>query len=62
MNSYSVFKNDRLVLIMDGDRASVFKPDEVEVISARAVPVGTVDFPPFGAVELNLLFGTVMIV
>ncbi len=34
MNSYSVFKNDRLVFMMDGDRASVFKPDEVEVISA----------------------------
>ena len=32
MNSYSVFKNDRLVFMMDGDRASVFKPDEVEVI------------------------------
>lgn len=34
MNSYSVFKNDRLVFMMDGDRATVFKPDEVEVISA----------------------------
>ena len=34
MNSYSVFKNDRLMFMMDGDRASVFKPDEVEVISA----------------------------
>jgi hypothetical protein len=34
MNSYSVFMNDRLVFMMDGDRASVFKPDEVEVISA----------------------------
>ena len=34
MHSFSVFKNDRLVFMMDGDRASVFKPDEVEVISA----------------------------
>ena len=34
LNSYSVFKNDRLAFMMDGDRASVFKPDEVEVISA----------------------------
>ena len=24
MNSYSVFKNDRLVFMMDGDGASVF--------------------------------------
>ena len=34
MNSYSVFKNDGLVFLMDGDRASVFKVDEVKVISA----------------------------
>lgn len=33
MNSYPVFKNDRLVFMMDGDRASVFMPDEVEGIS-----------------------------
>ncbi len=50
MNSYSVFKNDRLVFMMDGDRASVFKPDEVEVISVsedgegRVYLVGTLVF------------------
>lgn len=33
MNSYSVFKNGVLVFMMDGDRASVFRPEEVEVIN-----------------------------
>ena len=32
MNSYSVFKNGVLVFMMDGDRASLFRPEEVEVI------------------------------
>ena len=32
LNTYSVFKNGALVFMMDGDRASVFKPDDVEVI------------------------------
>ena len=55
MNSYSVFKNDRLVFMMDGDRASVFKPDEVEVISGPEVPVGTVLFGTvFGDIGLTL--------
>lgn len=34
MNSYSVFKNDVLVFMMDGDKASVFRPEEVEAIPA----------------------------
>lgn len=32
-NTYSVFKNGSLVLMVDGDRLSVFKPEEVEMIS-----------------------------
>ena len=31
-NSYSVFKNGKLVLMNDGDRMSVFRPDDVETI------------------------------
>ena len=33
MNTYSVFKNGVLVFMMDGDRPSVFRPEEVEVIT-----------------------------
>ena len=32
LNTYSVFKDDTLVFMIDGDRASVFKQDEVESI------------------------------
>ena len=32
-NTYSVFKNGVLVFMMDGDRASVFRTEDVEVIS-----------------------------
>ena len=32
-NTCSVFKNGELVLMVDGDRLSVFKPEEVEMIS-----------------------------
>lgn len=32
-NTYSVFKNGTLVLMVDGDRLSVFKPEEVEMLS-----------------------------
>ena len=31
--SYSVFKNGVLAFMIDGDRASVFKPEDVEVIT-----------------------------
>lgn len=64
MNSYSVFKNDRLVFMMDGDRASVFKPDEVEVISApedaeeRVYLVGTWVFT--GSCYLTLALGRLL--
>lgn len=33
INTYSVFKNGTPVLMVDGERASVFKPEEVEMIS-----------------------------
>lgn len=32
-NTYSVFKNGSLVLMVDGARLSVFKPEDVEMIS-----------------------------
>ena len=38
MNSYSVFKNGVLVFMMDGNRASVFRPDDVETISIAGSP------------------------
>ena len=60
MNSYSVFKNDRLVFMMDGDRASVFMPDEVEVIlipedaEVRVYLVGTWVFSGSCCLSLGL--------
>ena len=42
MYSYSVFRNGMLVFMMDGNRASVFRPDEVETISVAGYPNFTV--------------------
>lgn len=53
-NTYSVFKKGILVFMMDGDRASVFKPEEVEVILASEVRVYRVGNYVFtGSLELN---------
>lgn len=37
-NTYSVFKNGELVLMVDGDRLSVFKPEDVEMIPSPDAP------------------------
>lgn len=42
MNSYQVFKNGELVFMMDGDRASVFRPQAVEAIPVVGHPGLTV--------------------
>lgn len=42
MNSYSVFKNGALVFMMDGDKASMFSPEDVESISIDGYPGLTV--------------------
>lgn len=36
--TFSVFKDGVLVLMVDGDRLSVFKPEEVETISFPEIP------------------------
>ena len=38
LNTYSVFKDDTLVFMIDGDRASVFKQDEVEFLTYALDP------------------------
>lgn len=37
-NTYTVFKNDVLIFMMDGDKVSMFKPEEVEIISIAESP------------------------